>query len=129
MIGSVGPLVVPGDTACYECLRARENANLADPQLARASEAGAFQRRAVTGFHPSMASVLGDLAAIELTKFFGGGLPTRVGRLIEVNLLATTLRTRKVLKVPRCQVCSPANRRSEISTDKNIFMPGHQYNE
>ena len=37
-IGCVGPLVVPGETACYECLRARENSNLEDPETRRAAE-------------------------------------------------------------------------------------------
>ena len=124
LIGYVGPLVVPGETACFECLRARQNAHLDDPVAQRASEQVAFEGQAGAGFHPAMASVLGDIAAIELTKFYGGGLPLwRVGTLIEVNLLAPRLDARKVLKVPRCPVCSTLNRRASTAATTNFFNP------
>jgi bacteriocin biosynthesis cyclodehydratase domain-containing protein len=125
MVGSVGPLIVPGQTACYECLRARENANLEAPDLRRAADAGAHERQLVTGFHPSMASILGDIAALELTKFYGGVLPWKVGMLLEVNLLAMRLASRKVLKLPRCPVCSPLRARSTSSVESITFMPGN----
>ena len=125
MIGSVGPLIVPGQTPCYECLRARENANLETPELQRAAEPSAHERQLVTGFHPSMASILGDVSAIELTKFYGGVLPWTAGVLFEVNLLAMQLTARKVLKLPRCPVCSPLRARAPISAETRTFMPGN----
>jgi len=121
VIGYVGPLVVPGETACFECLRGRQNANMDDPKSARAAEDRAFQGQMVNGFHPSLASVLGDFAAIELTKFYSGSIPaSRAGSLIEVNLLYPELNIRRVLKVPRCAVCSNLNRRSSASVTKDI---------
>lgn len=128
MIGFVGPLVIPGETPCYECARARENANMDDPDSQRATEPHAPMRQSVIGFHPSMANIAADVAAMELTKFYSGALPSRVGRLIEVNLLATTMRARKLLKLPRCPVCSPAVRRSAANATRNDFVPGHQLN-
>ena len=112
-IGFVGPLVVPGETACYECLRDRENASFEKPELRRAAEnlAAVIRRPNLHGFLPPMASILGDLAAMELTKFYGGVLTAKVGTLLEVNLLRPELRDRKVLKAPRCKVCSPLIRR------------------
>jgi molybdopterin-synthase adenylyltransferase len=125
-MGLVGPLVVPRETACYECLLARENANKEDYVLQRALEQPplAVQRQAVSGFHPSMASILGDLAAIELHKFYSLALPVRVGVLLQVNLLQTGIVARKVLKLPRCPVCSPLNKRSGLNPDKISFLPG-----
>ena len=38
-----------------------------------------------------MASILGDIAAMELTKFYGGVLTARVGTLLKVNLLRPEL--------------------------------------
>jgi bacteriocin biosynthesis cyclodehydratase domain-containing protein len=126
LIGYVGPLVVPGQTACLECARARQNAHLADPETARVAEPVAFAGQGVNGFHPAMASILGDLAAIELTKFYGGLVPPRApGRLLEVNLLAPQLTERPVLKVPRCAVCGPLRTRSPVSQDRRVFVPGH----
>ncbi len=129
LIGYVGPLVVPGETACLECVRARQNAHLADPETTRVAESAAFAGQGVNGFHPAMASILGDLAAIELTKFYGGLVPARPGRLIEVNLLAPLLTERVVLKVPRCAVCSPLRARSPVSQDRRVFVPGHPVGE
>jgi bacteriocin biosynthesis cyclodehydratase domain-containing protein len=123
MIGYVGPFVVPGETACYECLRARENAAMDDPMLERATESAAFRRQAVNGFHPTMSSILAEIAALELTKLYSGVMPWKVGRLIEVNLLTVEMKGRKVLKLPRCPVCSPVNWRSSTSIDKTSFVP------
>lgn len=126
LIGYIGPLVVPGETACYECLRARQNSHFDDPPMQRLVEGTAFEGQAVAGHHPSMTSVLGDLAALELTKFYGRTFPNpRVGTLIQVNLMTTEIVARKVLKVPRCRVCSPLIPRGSTSPDKTIFMPGH----
>ena len=120
-VGNIGPLVIPGETACYECLRARENANLDDPQTARTSEYEAFAGQAVAGFHPVMASALADMAVFELIKFFTWNLPWRVGELIEVNLLAPELKARKVLAVPRCQVCGELTTKPSQTPLKDAF--------
>lgn len=130
LIGYVGPLVIPGETSCFECLRARENSHLNDPEARRAAEAVAFEGQAVTGFHPSMASILGDIAALELSKLYGGWLSTRmVGALIEVNLIATEMTLHKVLKVPRCTVCSALNTRASTRLDRDTFFPGNEVRE
>jgi bacteriocin biosynthesis cyclodehydratase domain-containing protein len=126
--GSIGPLVIPGETACFECLRLRENANMDVPELERAAESGAADRQAVTGFHPAMANVTGELAAMELCKMYGGGVPWRSNRLIEVNLLVPSVISRQVLRLPLCPVCSPALKTSSVYLDNDSFVPGHQLN-
>ena len=127
LIGTVGPLVVPGESACLECLRARENANMGDPATRRAVEYAAFEGQIVNAFHPSMASILGDIAAMELIKLYGQLIRTRLaGRLIEVNLVVPQMREHRVLKLPRCAVCGPGARRSPVSDSKATFMPGHE---
>jgi len=118
LVGYIGPLVVPGETACYECLRVRQNSHMKDAAAARAPERDAFQGQYVQGFHPSMASVLGDLAAVELTKFYSNCMPrSRPGTLVEVNVLAPSLVTRNVLKVPRCTVCGKRSTRISPALD------------
>jgi molybdopterin-synthase adenylyltransferase len=130
LIGYIGPLVVPGETACLECLRARENSHMDDPDTRRAAEYVAYEGQVVNGFHPSMASILGDLAAMELLKLYGQLMRSRlVGRMLEVNLLVPRLTERRVLKVPRCTVCAPGITRSPISHDKGSFMPGHEVSQ
>lgn len=107
-VGQVGPFVIPGETACYQCLLARQDSHRRDRDSSKFIDEASFEGQTVVGFHPSMASILGDIAAVELTKFYGGRLPGwNVGTLIEVNLLSSRMTPRKVLKVPRCHVCSP----------------------
>jgi bacteriocin biosynthesis cyclodehydratase domain-containing protein len=126
-IGTVGPLVIPGETACYECFRSRENANLDAPEIVRLVESGAAERQAVTGFHPAMTGVLGEIAAMELCKLYGGGLPWHANRIIEVNLLEPSLTSRRVLRLPRCPVCSTIVKTSSAAIDKGSFVPGNRF--
>lgn len=126
LVGWVGPVVVPGETACLECVRARQNATMDDAALRRASEATATTG-AVTGHHPAMAAVLADLAVIELTKLYSGALhQRRPTELIEVNLLAPALEVHRVLKVPRCEVCSPLRLHATTTPKSNPFRPAGQ---
>ena len=128
MVGYIGPLVIPGETACAECLRARQNSNLESPAEDRALEPSAFQGQEVVSFHPCMPAAVAHIAAMELIKFHGKGLPnTRVGTLIEFNLLGPHVNSRKVLRIPNCTVCGQLNRHSSHALGSNSsFMPGNQ---
>ena len=127
-VGTVGPLVIPSETACYECFRLRENANMDAPEIERAAEKGAPERQAVVGFHPAMAGVLGEVAAMELSKVYGGGVPWRPNQIIEIRLLVPHMITRRVLRLPRCPVCSTSLSTSSVYIDKESFVPGHLLN-
>jgi len=109
LIGYLGPLVVPGETACLACLRARSQANRQDFALWEQIDTQVSTHSAV-GFHPLMSSMLAELAVLELTKFYAEIPAVQVGHLIKVNLLATQMHSHKVLKIPRCPVCSTLNR-------------------
>jgi bacteriocin biosynthesis cyclodehydratase domain-containing protein len=125
LVGYVGPLVIPGQTSCLECLLARQNSHLFHANARREVAEQAFAGQGVTGFHPSMASILGDVAAIELCKLYGGLPEWHVGALIEVNLLAGRMKPRRVLRVPRCPVCSSLIRHSSVSPKIAPLMPGN----
>lgn len=115
-VGYVGPLVLPGETACLDCARTRWNAGL-DDSLARAAvDDVPPDAQRLIGFHPAMASMLGDLAALELSRFFVRGLPlSRLGTHTEMHMLAPRLNVRPVLKLPRCPSCSPLKRRASVA--------------
>jgi molybdopterin-synthase adenylyltransferase len=121
LVGYIGPLVVPGHGACYECLRARQNSHMDHPVALRATEHAAFEGQRLHGFHPSMASVLGDIAAMELLKFYGDLPLGRMSTLIEVNLMAPSLIARKVVRVPRCSVCSTMREQASAALDTSIY--------
>lgn len=122
MIGYVGPLVIPGESACYECLRSRQNSHMEDPVSQRIFEEFTLDSKDVIGFHPSMASMIGDVAALELVKFYGHLCSKNLGKLVELNLFDTTLAMRRVLKVPRCKICSPLNSRPTVAMNKTGFV-------
>src|SRR5262249_5009296 len=85
----------------------RQNANLDPRDRERAGEMHAFFGQHVTGFLQPMARIAADIAAVDLLKYFSRALPGgRAGRLIEADLMTPSIRTRTVLKVPRCPVCA-----------------------
>jgi len=120
LMGYIGPIVIPHETACFECFLARRNANLEEPEIKNLADNISSDGQSVTGYHPIMASILGDIAAMELIKFYAGLVPMfNVGRLIKMNMLACKLDSHKVLKIPRCRVCSPLNKYSSVNLEKS----------
>lgn len=115
LTGYVGPLVLPSETPCLQCLYARQDSNFTDPPIQRALEGASSQGQEVIGFHPAMTAVLGDVAAFELTTFFSDAMPFRSGMLTRINLLKGSMQKLRVLKVPRCPACSPLNNVPSIS--------------
>lgn len=124
LVGYIGPMVVPGETACYECLRRRENSNMYNFEDKRATEAEAFHHQSVNGFLPPMASILADIAIVDLIRFWSDSLVLmpKVGNMMEIRLMVPEIKNHKVLKLPRCPVCSPLKKRSSSTIDKNSFL-------
>jgi bacteriocin biosynthesis cyclodehydratase domain-containing protein len=121
LIGYVGPFVVPGESACLECLRGRQNANLANPAERRLAEPHAHEGQRMAASHPAMLAVTAQVAAFELHRFYAGLPQWKVGQLVEVNLTASAVAARKVLKAPRCPVCSPLH--DGIPTNVRKMVP------
>jgi bacteriocin biosynthesis cyclodehydratase domain-containing protein len=123
-VGFVGPLSIPGETACFQCLLSREEANSATVPMRRALERFAFEGQLVAAYHPSMASAAGDVAAMELTKHYAyGWTSAAVDNVIEINLLAASTVTRPILKAPNCPVCSTLNARGRYTPSRGAPEP------
>jgi bacteriocin biosynthesis cyclodehydratase domain-containing protein len=126
MMGYVGPLVLPGETPCFECAWTRQSSNMNQPDIERATEPVAYFGQGVDAWLPPMASMLGELAALELVRFCSGVIAgTRTGVMTEVDMLRPELSTRRLLKVPRCRVCGPLTRRATTTGERNVFVPGN----
>lgn len=124
--GFIGPLVIPGYTPCYECFIQRQNANMKGFEAKRTIELSDFEGQAVIESHPMMNKIIADIAVMELAKFYGNMIQFRnSGKVIEVNLLATELKSQQVLKVPRCPHCGTLKKQSETTVMKSTFMPTH----
>jgi bacteriocin biosynthesis cyclodehydratase domain-containing protein len=122
MIGHLGPFIVPGETACYQCLVSRQGSHASNSDIDTITDHEDFQSQQVCGFHPSMATILGELAAFEIMRFYSDAIPGRkAGRLLEVDLLASRITERTVLKVPRCTACSPLRRTTPTDLCKALF--------
>ena len=100
---AVGPLVVPGQTACHACFRLRRDSTIA-PVADRTS-----------GDYPSAPALdvaLAGLATLVAVRWLAGSA-TDAGVLVAVELAPEIRCTRHfVYRVPRCPACSPAARRT-----------------
>ncbi|HEY2544367.1 MAG TPA: hypothetical protein VGH92_15105 [Gaiellaceae bacterium] len=101
-LAAVGPVFVPGETACHECFRQRRDATIAPVRdTARGNYLGS----------PALDAVLAGLAAhVVLQQACGGA---GAGVLLAVEPGPEPRCTRHfVYRVPRCPACSPAARRA-----------------
>ena len=127
LVGYVGPLVISGETPCFECFMARQRSHSIDVQLEHLIDELAFEGQKTIGFHPSMAMSLGDIAAFEVCRFFSDTCAKREpGQIMEVDLLGGRAISRTVLKVPRCAACSPLHRSSVTNIKKVLFPEDRQ---
>lgn len=106
-LAAVGPVFVPGQTACHECFRMRRDSTIA-PSPDRA--AGAYPGS------PALDAVLAGLAAHVALRWLAAGEIGDAGVVLAVELTPEPRCTRHfVHRVPRCDACSPAARRAALS--------------
>lgn len=112
---SVGPFYVPGDGACYRCLRARLHEN-----TAAYAELLAAERRMLEsgnplpapGCLPAHRHVVTGVAAGEVVAFFARHRPLRtLNRAITVALEHARMWSEPVFRVPWCSGCATARGR------------------
>lgn len=109
---SVGPLVVPNETACFLCYKMRLVACAENPEDEFAFQRYLDQRkqddsptRENLTFGTNLA---GQLAALEATKFLSGAIaPVVRSRTVVVDLLDLTTTKHQVLRKPWCPACQP----------------------
>jgi ribosomal protein S12 methylthiotransferase accessory factor len=105
----VGPAVVPGATACWNCAEQRQLAAADDPPAAhevhRSLLAGQPGHR--TPMYPvPAASLLGGLAALEAIKLLTAYTGARiVGRILVQHLVSLETSHHTVIRLPWCEVC------------------------
>ena len=120
--GQIGPLVRPGSGACYECYRARENANLENISLVRAGEKeDQLSQSRIAGFVDPMLAILSGMAAMEILKITAGIILSKPSSVISISTLNPSVSSHRVLRVPRCRVCSPTQWRPETNLKRNVF--------
>jgi molybdopterin-synthase adenylyltransferase len=107
----IGPLVVPGQTACFMCYELRMKGN-----LLFADEYVAFEDHLLKGLASDVAQgglkvyagVVAGITAIEAIKFLTKfTYPLALGRLIRFNFVNYQYMVHPVLRLPRCPRCGP----------------------
>jgi bacteriocin biosynthesis cyclodehydratase domain-containing protein len=123
-VAHLGPLVRPGEGPCYECLWARQDANMADAALVRAGEVEPDSGHQAIGYLQPMARAAADFAAVDLLKSFSRSLSANpLGRIIEVDLLEPGLTSRDLVKVPGCPVCAAARSGTAVAKPQEEATP------
>ena len=103
--GWVGPLFIPGETACYRSLEARFRANLPFFPEHQAFEQYLWSEgknsAACGGLHVFF-EFLASIAVVEAIKHVTNiRIPYLAGRFVTVNLLSWEIETHEVLRLPR----------------------------
>jgi ribosomal protein S12 methylthiotransferase accessory factor len=126
-VATLGPGVLPGQTACYMCYRMRRVAcednydeAMAYERFLNSRNQPSLSSRATAPFLPSyVASVL----AGEIVKLLALGLPMSVtGRTMEFDALTLESRFHSVLRQPDCPVCAEQKKKNQQTRRENLDL-------
>jgi bacteriocin biosynthesis cyclodehydratase domain-containing protein len=98
----VGPLVLPGQTACFHCVLTRLSANVEYPSIYHDVVASAPRAPAPE----ALSSWAMSVAAICLVRWIGSADPTLPGTLHTLVGADLSVRAGTVYRVPRCSSCA-----------------------
>lgn len=103
--GVVGPTVVPGETACYECFDERVVQSRADDGAKyEGFKDGVAHRRGADVASP-FAQVVAGFATLEVLHLLADERPVLVDKVATVDFLNFAFEPNPVLKVPNCDAC------------------------
>jgi ribosomal protein S12 methylthiotransferase accessory factor len=111
--GVVGPAVIPGRTACWNCFRLRSLAH-AEPLAETQELQEALLKRSANSevrhtYLGPMLPLLGHLTALEALKILSGYTPSKLfGRVIVQDLVTLHTSTHTLIRMPWCEVCGGA---------------------
>lgn len=125
----IGPLLVPGETGCWECLAQRLRANRQMEQyiearrvkIGEANESGEpmIVSRA---WLPSTLDIADSLAATEISKWLSAPQASRiVGRLLSFDLTNRSTREHVLVCRPQCRACGDASYRQNDGSEPPVF--------
>jgi bacteriocin biosynthesis cyclodehydratase domain-containing protein len=114
--GVVGPLVLPGESGCADCLdRDRTDRDPAWPRLVTQWRSGRARR--IGACDLALATTVAGLAAAQALTFLDGGSPSAAGTRWEVSLPGLEWRARPVPPHPDC-ACGAAVKEKALSKER-----------
>ncbi|MHB8732207.1 MAG: TOMM precursor leader peptide-binding protein [bacterium] len=108
----VGPAVLPGKTACWNCARLRRLANVDRPAETHALQTAFLAQHGAAPLHTYLAPaapLVGHLVALEALKLLSGYTPSHlVGRILVQDLVTLETTSHVLIRMPWCEVCGGA---------------------
>ncbi|WP_247729939.1 TOMM precursor leader peptide-binding protein [Halovivax limisalsi] len=102
--GTVGPTIVPNQTACYDCYRTRLRANASDPDRFDAYLSGGADPE--TGPLEAFERIIASYATLACLNYLLSGAGLTVGSQLTFDFFEWSIESNDVLKLPRCPCCS-----------------------
>jgi oxazoline/thiazoline synthase len=101
----IGPLFVPPETACYQCLRQRLQRNrLVHTFVADKKGLSEIPRPGPASLSATVDAAC-DIAAVEVAKFLAGAPLGLAGKVLSVDARDWAVRAHALLKHPGCEAC------------------------
>jgi bacteriocin biosynthesis cyclodehydratase domain-containing protein len=107
-LGLIGPLFLPGRTACFNCYSALSDAATPYREMARK-----YRQYLLDGGHPTFfpalpayADIVAGHATLAAVQFLLGRRSFALGRVAIFDFVRMIVDTEDVLRLPRCPVCS-----------------------
>lgn len=112
----VGPLVVPGRSACHDCVETRVTMNLRERASYLRYKEAIAEHRVTHGTQPVQPVLLGMLAshaALEALNFLATGSTFTINKLLAIYVPTMEIVYNEVLRVPSCPTCAPSPEQNE----------------
>lgn len=114
---SIGPTVIPYQTACFNCYTKRLLSNSTDPEGFIAYQTH-FQKNDVSnneGVLPVFRDLVAHDSILEITRITTGfSSPTSIGRLTQTKPDIISRTNHEIFRLPRCPICKPVTTYQEI---------------
>jgi len=113
----LGPLVIPHRSACLQCLRSRQNAHIQDVPLERFHEAFLQEGQDVLPRFETLIKLAVEMSVFQILKFLSFENSIYHPSLLAIDPLNGSMEQKKVLKIPRCPICSSLTKNSYVRSD------------
>jgi len=104
----LGPLFIPGETGCWQCLCMRLKRNRATHSFVAGKKGLSTPPLTALGCLPSTRATVYQMAATVAAEFLAGTPGTMVGKVLSLDWTSWTPRTHQLLRHPHCPACGTA---------------------
>ncbi len=116
LMGYVGPWVRPGETACLQCMIQRKNSFQANDKIELIIDANDFLLKSNCAYSYPLLNLCADHTAFEVGAHVAELSIRKYNSQLCINPYSGTTTNHKILKLPRCIVCSDLESKGSYST-------------